>query len=457
MKDLPQPQGRLIDGVVNTLQPWLEHRLAGSVLLTLSAVLAFLWANSPMQGSHDALLNTMVSVSVGEIGLTKPLVLWINDGLMAVFFFVIGLEVKHEILEGALNTPRKAALPAIAALGGMIVPATVYLLVTDAAARPGFGIPLATDIAFALGVLALLGTRAPMALKAFLSAVAIADDIGAIIVIAVAYTETVSGISLGIGALCLIVAFVMNAAGVRRASLYFVVGLVCWMAFLKSGLHATIAAVLMAFTIPARTRLDAHAFAAGMQALVRKVTHASSLHQEGKRLLSADEIHAIEAVEVYIERGTAPLQRLEHALLPLVTFVVLPVFAVANAGITLSGGLSGLMSSAALGTALGLLVGKPIGVVGATLLATKLGLELPADLRRGHIVGAGFLCGIGFTMSLFVASLAFQDPHESSMLSASKAAVLLASLVSGLIGLAILWRVGNISSPALAPVDATAG
>lgn len=448
MTSPPSPQSRLIDGVVDTLQPWLEHRLAGSVLLTLSALLAFVWANSPLQDSHDALLMTTVSLRVGEVGLTKPLVLWINDGLMAVFFFVIGLEVKHELLEGALNTPRKAALPAIAAVGGMVAPAVVYLVVADDAARPGFGIPLATDIAFALGVLALLGTRVPLALKAFLSAVAIADDIGAIIVIAVAYTEDVSAVSLGIGALMVAIAFVMNVAGVRRGSVYFVVGLVCWVAFLKSGLHATIAAVLMAFTIPARTRLDAGAFARGMEGLVQRLTTAASQHPSGKRLLSADEVDAVEAIEVYIERGTAPLQRLEHALLPLVTFMVLPVFAVANAGITLSGGLTALASPAALGTALGLIIGKPVGVLVATFLAVILGLQLPAGLRPGHIVGAGFLCGIGFTMSLFVAALAFQGPEQAQMLAGAKAAVLLASVVSGVVGAVILWRVSS-SSPEL--------
>ena len=324
MTDIPHPERRPIDGVVDALQPWLQHRLAGSVLLTISAVLAFVWANSPLQDSHEALLTTTFTVQLGTVGLSKALVLWINDGLMSVFFFVIGLEVKHELLEGALNTPRKAALPAIAAVGGMVVPAALYLLVADADARPGFGIPIATDIAFALGVLALLGGRAPLALTAFLSAVAIADDIGAIIVIAVAYTEEVSTISLAIGAAMVGIAFAMNVAGVRREGLYFVVGLVCWVAFLKSGLHATIAAVLMAFAIPARTRLNARAFAAGMTRLVERLTVATSRAPAGTRLLKREEINAIETIEVYIERGTTPLQRLEHALLPVVTFAILP-------------------------------------------------------------------------------------------------------------------------------------
>jgi Na+:H+ antiporter, NhaA family len=438
-----QPAARPIDVLVDPLRPFFEHRLAGSVLLTVCAVVAFAWANSPWAAWHEALLSTMFSVQLGGLGLEKPLVLWINDGLMAIFFFVIGLEVKHELLEGALNSPKKAALPAIAALGGMLVPALCYLAVADEAARPGFGVPLATDIAFALGVLALLGTRAPMSLKAFLSAVAIADDIGAIIVIAVAYTEEVSALSLGIGAAMVGIAALMNVAGVRRATLYLAVGLVCWLAFLKSGLHATIASVLMAFTIPARTRLDARAFAAGMERLVDRLRDAAFAHPDGKRLLTADEVHAIEAVEVHIERGTAPLQRLEHAMLPLVTFVVLPVFAIANAGVTLEGGLAGLFTRAAAGTALGLIVGKPVGVVVTTLLAARLGLALPEGLRTVHIVGAGFLCGIGFTMSLFVASLAFASPETTALLAAAKAAVLLASVVSGVIGLAILWRAGD--------------
>lgn len=443
-----QPAPRPIDALVDPLRPFFEHRLAGSVLLTLCAVVAFVWANSPLGYLHDALLSTTFTVQIGTIGLTKPLILWINDGLMAVFFFVIGLEVKHEILEGALNTVKKAALPAIAAVGGMVVPALCYLAVADEAARPGFGVPLATDIAFALGVLALLGTRAPASLKAFLAAVAIADDIGAIIVIAVAYTEEVSAISLAVGAAMVGIAAIMNAAGVRRATLYLAVGIICWLAFLKSGLHATIASVLMAFTIPARTRLDARAFSSGMERLVERLKDAAFAHPEGKRLLTSDELHAIEAVEVHIERGTAPLQRLEHAMLPLVTFVVLPVFATANAGVTLEGGLSGLFTRAAAATAFGLLVGKPIGVVVTTLIAARLGLALPEGLRRVHIVGAGFLCGIGFTMSLFVASLAFATPETSALLSAAKAAVLLASLVSGLIGLVILWRAdkGGVTS-----------
>lgn len=348
------------------LRQFLQLESASGLLLMLMAVLALLVANSPLAHIYDALLGLRFEVRLGDWALGKPLLLWINDGLMAVFFLLVGLELKREVLIGQLSSRSKLMLPGMAAIGGMVAPALVYLQVnaTDPASMSGWAIPCATDIAFALGVLALLGRRAPLALKLFLLALAVIDDLLAIIVIALFYSSQLSIIHLLLALPCIAGLAWLNRRGVQRLAPYVLIGSLLWLLVLKSGVHATLAGVITAFFIPLR--------------------HASS--------------------------GDAPLERLEHALHPYVAFGILPVFGFANAGVSLTGlSATDLLAPVPLGIALGLLLGKPLGVLLAVAIARLLKLaELPEGTHWGHMLGVSLLCGIGFTMSLFIASLAFE-------------------------------------------------
>jgi NhaA family Na+:H+ antiporter len=380
----------------------------------------------------------VVNVSGGPLELKKPLLHWINDGLMGFFFFVVGLEIKREVLAGHLRSWRLAALPIAGALGGMVVPALVYLgLNPTAEAARGWGVPMATDIAFALGVLAVLGERVPAGLKVFLTALAIVDDIGAIIVIAVFYTEGVALVSLVAGGALFLVAVLLNRAGMQSSVAYFILGTLVWLAFLKSGVHATLAAVLMAFAIPARRRLDGAAFEAQVGVLLRRLRGVGvPTHPD---LLTPEQQDVIEAVALLAEDATAPLQRLEHALVPIVTFVVLPAFALANAGVSVESGiLATLLDRVALGVILGLFVGKQAGILGFAWIAVRLRLaDLPPGVRWGQVHGVAILGGIGFTMSLFIAALAFPTPAAEDL---AKVGILVGSLASAVVGLAVLAR-----------------
>ena len=435
----PDPASSPAERIDRLLQPFrvfAAHKLAGSGLLLLATVVALAWANSPWGEVYERLLGTVVSVGAGELALSKPLALWINDGLMGVFFFVVGLEVKREVLVGELSRPRRALLPLAGALGGMIVPAAVYLaLNAGRAGAHGWGVPMATDIAFALGVLALLGDRVPVSLKVFLTALAIADDIGAILVIALFYTDGVSLAALGAGGLLLLLSVAASAAGVRSSVFYFVLGTLVWLAFLKSGVHATLAAVLMAFTIPARNRLESAALVRRARDLLAAFEAAGT--GRGHGLLSAQEVHALHALSDTVGDASAPLQNLEHALNPLVTLVVLPVFALANAGVALEGGLgAALAHPVGLGVLLGLFAGKQVGIVGGAWLAVRLGLaDLPPGVGWRRLHGVAVLGGIGFTMALFVGGLAFADP---ALRDAAKVGTLAATVLSAGVGLALL-------------------
>ena len=371
----------------------LQHQAAGGVLLMLAAVAALLLDNSPLRWLYDALLEVPVVVQVGALSIDKPLLLWINDGLMAIFFFLVGLEIKREMVEGQLSTWSQSALPVSAAIGGMAVPALIYVAfnLNDPVAINGWAIPAATDIAFALATLALLGSRVPPALKLFLLALAIIDDLGAIIIIALFYTADLSFTALIIGAICTAILLTFNLAGVRRIAPYMIVGLIMWVCVLKSGVHATLAGVIIALTIPMRGSGE----------------------------------------------GKAPLHRLEHALHPWVFFLVMPVFAFANAGVNLSGlSLADLLAPIPLGIALGLFVGKQIGVFGCAWLATRAGIcRLPDGVTWPQIYGVALLAGIGFTMSLFIGTLAFPDAEQAA---AVRLGVLLGSTISAVAGYAVL-------------------
>ena len=372
----------------------LHHEAAGGVLLMAAAAAALLLDNSPLSWLYDAILSTPVVVQIGALAIDKPLLLWVNDGLMAVFFFLVGLEIKRELLQGQLSTWNQAALPAFAALGGMIAPALIYVAFnfSDPTALNGWAIPAATDIAFALGVLALLGSRVPVTLKIFLLALAIIDDLGAIVIIALFYTADLSVISLVVAAVCLAILLTLNLSGVRRIAPYVLVGVIMWVCVLKSGVHATLAGVVIALTIPLR------------------------VPDTGK---------------------PAPLLRLEHELHPWVAFFVMPVFAFANAGVSLTGlSFADLLAPIPLGIALGLFFGKQLGVFGFAWLAARAGIcRLPDGANWLQIYGISLLAGIGFTMSLFIGTLAFADPEHAA---AVRLGVLSGSILSALAGYTIL-------------------
>jgi NhaA family Na+:H+ antiporter len=377
------------------LQEFLRLESAGGIVLMGATVIALLVANSPLAGYYDRLLDTYLRIGAGDFSIRKPLLLWINDGLMAAFFFLVGLELKREMLEGHLATLRQAALPGIAALGGMGLPAACFAAFNwgDAEAMRGWAIPTATDIAFALGVLSLLGSRVPPGLKAFLLSVAIFDDVGAIAIIALFYTDGISALALQIATVAIIVLAVLNRAGVRQPLAYLGVGLVLWVAVLKSGVHATLAGVMLALFIPLRTPAPT----------------------------------------------VAPLRRLEHALHPWVAFGVLPIFALANAGVSIAAvRAEDFFHPVLLGIVTGLVVGKLVGVLLASWLAVSTGLAaLPDGVSWRQIFGVALLCGVGFTMSLFIASLAYEQ-GSTAFYGLEKLGILTGSLVSGVLGYAVL-------------------
>ena len=360
MKPTWSIEERFIDRLARPFQIFAAHKLSGAVLLLAATVVAVAWANSPWAGFYHHWLQAKLAFSIGPFGLNKSVSHWIDDGLMGIFFFVVGLEIKRELLAGELTDPRKAALPVLAAVGGMVVPALVYFAFNGSGpfAR-GWGIPMATDIAFALGILAVFPV--PLSLKIFLTALAIVDDIGAIVVVAIFYTDAIATGSLLIGALLLGMSVAANAIGVRNPIIYFLIGCAIWVAFYQSGVHATLAGVLMAFTIPARTVINPQQLHDRTRALLKQLRD-TGLPAE-RRLLTNRQHHIVLSMERLTEHATAPLQQLEHALMPFVTFAILPLFALTNAGVSLdSEALSLLAEPMSLGIILGLVVGKPLGI-----------------------------------------------------------------------------------------------
>ena len=397
-----------IERVLSPFSRFMRQEAAGGIVLIACAIAAFAWANSPWASSYHHLLETEVGLRFGPWTTVYSLHHWINDGLMAVFFFLVGLEIKREVLAGELASPRRAALPAAAALGGMVVPALLYaVLNAGSEGSRGWGIPMATDIAFVLGVMALMGPRVPVALKVFLTALAIVDDIGAVLVIAAFYTGEIRWPALGAGLLLLALLAVANRLGMRRPLPYVFVGIAVWAFFLVSGVHATVAGVLLAFTIPGRTRIDCFALLAHGRSALK---HFEAAAAGGRSVLGDPAQHAaLLELEEATEAAQAPLQRIEHELQAPVAFVVVPLFALANAGVTLSGGgAAAATHPVALGIVLGLVLGKPIGITLFSWLAVRLrAAELPEGVRWSQLLGVSCLGGIGFTMSLFIAALAF--------------------------------------------------
>ena len=380
-----------------TVREFLKHDSAGGILLVAAAIAAMILANSPLSHWYDYLLHTYAGVHVGGLAIDKPILLWVNDGLMALFFFYVGLELKREVLDGELSTPAQVVLPAIGAIGGMVMPAVVYFLINgdNEYAMRGWAIPTATDIAFALGVLTLLGDRVPNSLKVFLVSLAIFDDVGAIIIIAIFYTADLAPLSLVIASICLVILLIMNRRGVANEAPYLLVGVVLWASVLKSGVHATLAGVALAMFIPYRDRNNPE---------------------------------------------YSPLKHIEHSLSGAVTFAILPIFAFANAGLSFEGmTFESLLEPIPLGIMLGLFVGKQLGVFGTCWLAVKLGLaRLPRSLRFRELFGLSVMCGIGFTMSLFIGGLAFGEGPHGDAGAGPRLGVMVGSVLSAVVAYVIL-------------------
>lgn len=413
----------VVKTLITPVQQFIRTESSSGVILIAAAAIAFVWANSPFAASYLALLDIEVGIEFGAFALHKHLLHWVNDFLMVLFFFVVGLEIKRELLVGELAGWQKASLPAAGALGGMVVPALIYVALNygEPTVR-GWGVPMATDIAFALGVLALLGGRVLLALKVFLLALAIVDDLGAVLVIALFYTADLNTTALAISLGIWVLAIIYGRADGRRPLVFLLLGLVMWYFMLKSGVHATIAGVLMALTIPLR--------------------HGMSVEElrDQLRWQAGNAFEQIESrighIERTLERAHSPLHSMEHALTPYVAFLIMPIFAFFNAGVPIGAGEAGVLSAVSAGAFLGLLIGKPIGVVGFVWLAVRTGLtRLPEQMTWGGLTGVGLLAGIGFTMSLFIANLAFVSGGH---LDEAKIGVLAASLVAAVVGLAFL-------------------
>ena len=430
--------------VMGMFREFAHAQASSGIVLLACVILALVWANSPLASSYFALWHLHFSVHFGDFVFDKPLEYWINDGLMVIFFFVVGLEIKREVIAGELAAPRRAMLPIMAAIGGMVVPAAVFLWFNwGGPAQRGWGIPMATDIAFTLGVMAVLGSRVPTSVKVFLTALAIVDDIGAVLVIAIFYTSDISLTALGIAAIFVLLLIGANRLGVRSTLVYILLaGCGLWPAFIASGVHPTVAGVIAAFTIPARRRIDSAEFTNLSRVYVEEFGQVSAaedsmLEDEEKaspqRMLNDEQVTLMRRIEQTAIGAQSPLQRFENTLHPWTVFGIMPLFALANAGVGINADFGVLLEDPlARGVALGLLVGKPLGILLFSVAAVSLGLAaLPSRVNWLHVLGAGCLAGIGFTMSLFIANLALGG---TELLETSKVSILVGSLLASILG-----------------------
>ncbi|MDA3616467.1 Na+/H+ antiporter NhaA [Polluticaenibacter yanchengensis] len=428
-----------VEKLISPIQQFIRQEKSGGIVLGISVIVALILANSSWAETYHHILEYKFGfLWNGATYFEYNLHHWINDGLMAIFFFVVGLELKREIVGGELSNPRKAMLPIAAAIGGMLVPALIYFLLNRGETQSGWGIPMATDIAFALGVLYLLGNKIPLSLKVFLTALAIVDDLGAVLVIAFFYTSDISLTHLIAGSAILGVMYAGNKMGIRNVLFYAILGIAgVWTTFLLSGVHATIAAVLAAFTIPADVRLNERLFADKITGLLNDFK--ASDPNDKTPVLTNEQLHLLEHINKTTVQAMPPLQRLEHAMHPMVTFIIIPIFALANAGVSLSVNFNELFSTnVAIGVALGLLIGKVVGVVGFTWLCVKLNIApFPAGMTLKNLFGIGLLASIGFTMSLFVTTLAFTN---ETFITQAKIGIFVASIIGGTLGYWLLNR-----------------
>jgi len=436
MSFMSEPTGAPAPGARGVFQRFFHSEASGSILLLLATAVALAWANSPWAGLYQRMLHVKLGVTIGTWAFSMSAAHWVNDGLMALFFFVVGLEIKRELVVGQLSTFRSALLPVAAALGGLLVPALIYArLNAGGPGEAGWGIPMATDIAFALGVLALVGPRVPIGLKIFLTALAIADDLGAVLVIAVFYTEKVNLLALGAAGGSLALLYLATRLSVRRYGAYFLLAGGVWIAMLASGVHATVAGILVALTVPVRAGIEPGAFLSTLREKLEKFQRGTLTRESMVR--DADQMAAIEELGIatldFLPNGFA----IERYLHPVTAYFVLPVFALFNAGVRLDGRIQeALLQPVSLGIVLGLFFGKQVGITLTSWIAVKTRqAELPPGVTLGQLYGASILGGIGFTMSIFVGGLAFPD---GPLLSAAKLGILVASAVSGVIGFVVL-------------------
>jgi NhaA family Na+:H+ antiporter len=436
MPAMSEPSDAPASGARGVFHRFFHSEATGSVLLLLATAVALAWANSPWADLYERMLHLKLGLAIGGWAFSMSAAHWVNDGLMALFFFVVGLEIKRELLVGQLSTFRSALLPVAAALGGLVAPALIYSAFNAGGpGAAGWGIPMATDIAFALGVLALVGPRVPVGLKVFLTALAIADDLGAVLVIAVFYTEKVNLLALAASAASLALLYLATRLSVRRYGIYFLLALGVWAAMLASGVHATVAGILVALTVPVRAGIEPGEFLAALRGTLDRLERGTLTRESMVR--NPEQMESLEEMGIatldFLPNGFA----IERYLHPVTAYFVLPVFALFNAGVRLDGRMQeALLQPVSLGILLGLFFGKQVGITFTSWLAVKTGqAELPPGVTLGQLYGASILGGIGFTMSIFVGGLAFP---EGPLLSAAKLGILAASAVSGVIGFAVL-------------------
>lgn len=420
--------------MLSPFQKFVKIESFSGILLFVATLVALFWANSPYSESYQALWNYKIGFETTDFGLRKPLILWINDGLMAVFFFLIGLEIKREFVIGELNSFKKVAFPLVGAIGGMSIPVIMFLILnTNPATEAGWGIPMATDIAFSLAILNLFGNRIPLSLKIFLTAFAIVDDLGAVIVIAIFYSGEIhyNLLLIAFGLLLIIYTLTYNRIYSKYLSLTF--GAVVWFLFLKAGIHPTLAGILLAFSVPVRQNIDTPKFLNVLKDLTDKI---SSAPKSSKPILDKEQIAHIDELESWIDKYHSPLQHLEHKLHGWVAYFVIPIFAFANAGVAIQSDTS-IDQTLVINIVLCLVLGNSIGISGIVLAARKLKIiSVPDEIKTIHIIGVSFLAGIGFTMAIFVTGLAFKT--NPSFIDSAKIGILIGSFISAIIGYIIL-------------------
>ena len=434
------------DRLLTPLEEFIHRQTTSGVLLMICAVIALIIANSPLHDQYEHFLHTEIGITLGSYVFSMSIHHWINEALMAMFFFIMGLELKRELMVGELSSPKQALLPIMAAIGGMVVPALFYLAFnTSGPNATGWGIPMATDIAFAIGALSLLGNRVPKSLVTFLIALAIVDDLGAVAVIALFYTENLNLLALAYAGACTFLLVALNLGGIRRPLPYAAVGALLWMAMLTSGIHATIAGIVVAFMIPIRPKFEPEVFVQRVKDTSVKML--SSITEQADIIKNNQFRSLVSSLGDGVRLVQAPAQRLEHTLHLPVAYLVIPIFALANAGIPVDfAGFSQYFEHPiALGVLAGLLLGKPVGIAGLTWLTVKLGwAELPSGLNMNHILGVGLLGGIGFTMSIFIADLGFANSATDLLMA--KTGILLASAIAGFGG--FFWLMLHTEKPA---------
>ncbi|WP_268225759.1 Na+/H+ antiporter NhaA [Sinomicrobium oceani] len=429
-------QKNLLDKALSPVHKFIHYEHAGGIMLFLAVVAALILANSPFEHAYNEFWETPLDIEFGNRHLDYTLHEWVNDGLMAMFFFVVGLELKREMIAGELASFKKALLPFMAALGGMLVPAVIYMMINQGLpSSDGWGIPMATDIVFTLALMGVVSNRVPVAAKVFLVALATVDDLGAVIVIALFYSSDLSLFNLSIGLVILAILLIANFMGVRNIIFYAALGIGgVWLAFLLSGVHATIAGVLVAFAIPARTKVDENEYSGHIRGLISEFDREIPLKGP---LTTVKQHDIIEEIKNVSYAAQTPLQKLETAMHPWVSFIVIPLFAVSNAGVVIGGNFfRDLENPVSLGIIAGLVIGKCIGIFGFTWIMARFKIaKLPGNTGWRHILGLSLLAGMGFTMSLFVTNLAFND---AQFITQAKYGILLASLIAAILGVIVL-------------------